>query len=210
MPPFRDLMGMRFGRLVVLEKRRRGRRVEWLCRCDCGNQVCVLSHHLTRAGQSTVSCGCKKAADLAARATTHNMTGTRTYQTWASMLDRCRNPKNKRFYDYGGRGISVCWRWKRFERFLEDMGKRPQGKTLERLNNSEGYCPTNCWWATPAEQQRNMRRNRLLTINGQTMCLTDAARMVGLTHSCLATRLRRGWDLSRSLAEPVHEKGGQS
>ena len=207
---FRDLSGLRFGRLIVIEKGLRGRRVEWVCHCDCGNQVRVLSHHLTRAGQSTVSCGCKKAADLLTRVTTHGMSGTRTHSSWASMLDRCRNRRNKRFYDYGGRGITVCDRWDRFENFLEDMGPRPPMRTLERLNNSFGYFPANCWWATPREQQRNMRRNRILTINGKSMCLTDAAQSVGLKPTCLSTRLRRGWDLGRSISEPVHQKGGQS
>ena len=108
------------------------------------------------------------------------------------MRVRCTYPKNKRYADYGGRGIVVCERWQNFENFLADMGDRPPGKTIERLNRDGNYEPTNCVWASANEQNRNKRSNVNITIDGETLCLKDWCRRLDLKYITIVMRIRRG------------------
>lgn len=124
---------------------------------------------------------------------------TRTYMTWAGMLARCTNPKEKSYARYGGRGIRVCVRWRKFENFLADMGAKPAGLTIERKDNSKGYSPTNCRWATVAEQNRNRRNVRRLTYEGHTQSMAEWAREFNLNPDTLASRLKAGWSVSAAL-----------
>ena len=151
-----DMAEARFGRLCVIGRSGslRGRAV-WQCKCVCGAKARVLGQDLRRG--KTRSCGC-----LVGRPVTHGhsvggqLSGT--YRSWRSMLTRCRDPKSNRYQYYGGRGISVCDRWKEsFKNFLVDMGERPAGKSLDRLDNDGNYEPSNCRWATPSEQRLNSR-----------------------------------------------------
>jgi hypothetical protein len=128
--------------------------------------------------------------------------GTREYKSWNSMLGRCRNPNDPMFQHYGGRGIQVCDRWQRFETFLSDMGPRPQAMSLERLDNTVGYTPENCKWATQTEQNRNRSITRWITFNGVTMCLTEWAQQLGMTKQALTKRLN-DWPLERALTTPI-------
>lgn len=110
------------------------------------------------------------------------------------MKQRCCNPRNKQFADYGGRGIRVCKRWDKFENFLADMGERPSSLSLDRKNNDGNYSKRNCRWATPTEQANNSRQVRLLTHEGETKRLTDWAQEYGLAVPTLSNRIsRRGW-----------------
>lgn len=123
------------------------------------------------------------------------------------MRSRCNNKRHKFHRYYGGRGISVCQRWASFLNFLSDMGPQPRGMTLERKDNSKGYSPANCRWATRAEQVRNRRNNVLLTFRGFTACLNEWAREVGIPPHTLYYRIRkRGWSVKRALSEPVQTK----
>lgn len=155
MPKVLDLMGMRFGRLIVVApapyKQSGGRyRVTWRCRCDCGNEAIVTGD----------GCFTKLA--------THRATNTPEYSAWQSMRDRCCNPRNKRFRHYGGRGISICDRWRfgengkgPFECFLADVGRRPSPElSIDRIDNDDGYHPGNVRWATRIQQRRNQRPRR--------------------------------------------------
>lgn len=122
----------------------------------------------------------------------HGMTKTRTFKSWDSMLQRCTNPNDPSYPRYGGRGIKVCKRWLKFSNFLADMGVRPEGKTLDRINNDQGYKPGNCCWATAEEQQRNRRNSRWVTHNGQTKMLIDWSREMGIPYDLLLRRVNRG------------------
>lgn len=148
-----DLKGKRFGRLVVLEGAglNKHQKTLWKCRCDCGNIDTFVGGSLQSG--NTKSCGCLKLEAI----TTHGMYGTPTRAAWMSMLSRCINPNNKSYKNYGGRGISVCSAWSKFATFFADMGKKPTGLTLERIQNDLGYSKENCCWASYTIQARNRR-----------------------------------------------------
>jgi len=131
------------------------------------------------------------------------------YTVWAQMLSRCSCPTANGYERYGGRGIKVCERWRTsFEDFLADMGPRPTPRhTLDRFPDNDGdYEPGNVRWATPAEQNRNKRSNRLLTHDGVTRCLTDWATTTGLSAGTITMRLQLGWTVADALSEPAHPK----
>src|SRR5215831_891937 len=157
-PRVKDLRRKKFGRLRVLEYAgSRDGRAEWLCLCECGNYKTVLGRHLTTG--NTQSCGCLKLSGNNFQHG-HNQAGapTPTYRSWQKMRARCNNPRNNRFSLYGGRGIKVCRRWDSFENFLADMGERPLGMTLDRIDPDGDYKPGNCRWATPTQQRANRRQ----------------------------------------------------
>lgn len=152
-----DLLLVKHGRLLPIQESRIGKKRSYVCSCDCGNLKNVAVNHLSQG--KTVSCGCNKNEKAALKSMTHSMTGTPTYRSWQHMKDRCLNPKNNRFQIYGARGVSICERWKTsFENFLADMGERPIGKSLDRINPFGNYEPNNCRWATPKEQANNRRK----------------------------------------------------
>lgn len=137
------------------------------------------------------------------------MSGDRTRVSWRSMLSRCYNRRNDRYHLYGGRGITVCDRWRRsYTAFLADMGPRPEGLTLDRIKGNEGYEPGNCRWATPAEQARNRRSTVYLVLDGRRLCLTDWAKDLGVGLSTIRNRLHRhGWPVREALTIPAIPAG---
>lgn len=134
---------------------------------------------------------------------THGMYGTPIYRVWASMVARCENPKASRYADYGGRGIRVCKRWLKFAAFFKDMGCRPDGMTLDRKNNNKGYSPSNCRWATLAEQARNRSDNVFLNHDGKRLCLKDWGTETGIGWQTIRARVKNGWPISDALTRPV-------
>lgn len=125
------------------------------------------------------------------------------YSVWDSMKQRCLNPKNASYKNYGGRGITICERWMDFENFLADMGQPPKGQWLERIDNNGPYSPENCRWATPSQQNRNTRRNHYIEHNGQRKLVVEWAEESGINKGALLMRIRKGWSMERALSEPV-------
>lgn len=194
--------GTRFGRLTVLREdpvRPSPGKVHWICRCDCGSETSPLVSDL-RSG-NTRSCGrCVHPTQ-----TTHGLSHRCSeYTTWASMLDRCRNPASTYYSRYGGRGITVCGQWQRFENFYADMGDRPSpDHSLDRIDNDGPYSPENCRWATRSEQGQNKCNNRWITYNGRTMRIAEWAEVTGIPVRAIKVRLGvHGWSLERALTQP--------
>jgi hypothetical protein len=175
-----EMVGQRFGRFVVIARDGyHGHMAAWRCRCDCGNERTVGGAPL-RQGRSN-SCGCLMRERVSETNSTHGMTSSRTWRTWRSMRLRCLNPEATGYHNYGGRGITICDRWSAFERFLEDMGERPDGTSLDRYPDSDGpYCKENCRWATPLQQGEKRRGLRLVTSNGKTQSIAAWTRELGL------------------------------
>lgn len=194
-----DLTDKTFGRLKVTSfafKNSRGE-LYWYCLCKCGTEKDIRANDL-RSGKS-VSCGCY----FHEVHTTHGMTKTRTFKSWESMKGRCTNPNDASYDRYGGAGIDICQSWlDRFENFLSDMGERPEGMTLDRLDNNKGYFPENCRWANPTEQQRNRPISRTITVNGQTKPIIEWAKETGIDYGLLLLRATKGWTEDRILSPP--------
>lgn len=182
-----DLTGRVFHAWTVLGKAENsGGRTKWRCRCACGIEKSVFTNHLVE-GRSK-SCGCIRPTK--ARVIQRHP----LYSTWSNMLQRCSNPNNKSYKNYGGRGITVCVRWRTdFWSFVADMGDRPtRGHSLERMDNNLGYTPENCVWATRVEQGRNRRNNHLVTYDGKTMPLSQAVELAGANYGTVKWRLKHG------------------
>lgn len=197
-PRFINVMGQKFGRLLVTGyagRFGRQRKHKWVCRCDCGKVVEVISYGL-RKGRAK-SCGCLCVDVTRKRSTIHGFAkrgqDQRTYSAWCAMKARC-DSKNPSFERYGLRGINVCERWSgSFANFLADMGECPDGMTLDRIDNNRGYSPENCRWANLREQARNTRRNRQITMQGETRCLTEWCELLGVSPGLVYSRLKTGW-----------------
>lgn len=132
----------------------------------------------------------------------HGLHQTPIYRVWGSMISRCSNQKSASYPRYGGRGIKVCDRWRRFENFLADMGFPPDGHSIERKNNDGDYCPDNCIWASRSVQAKNKSNNTLLTLNGRTQILAEWARELGVNPASILARINAGWTLEKTLTHP--------
>ena len=145
----------------------------WLFRCDCGNEKVILVTDVKRG--MTKSCGCLYKISNKKKGFKHGMCKTNTYNSWCSMKRRCLNKNAYNYKSYGGREIVICSEWMNFENFYKDMGERPIGKTLDRINNNKGYYKKNCKWSTPKEQSNNTRKNIFLTYKGKTQTVSQWA-----------------------------------
>lgn len=195
--------GDQYGMLLVLSEAERQRKLSgasvrvFLCKCTCGTVKSVRLSNL-RSG-STVSCGCFHKAlaseTLRAAATKHGQSNTAVYRVWQSMKRRCHDAKDASYERYGAKGISVCQEWRdSFEAFAADMGPRPDGMTLERMDSKGNYEPGNVRWATYTEQARNTSRNHLHTIDGVTRCLAEWCEVLGEPWTTVKKRVAAGRD----------------
>lgn len=205
----KDLTGQRFGRLVIVSFGgiNRSGKATWECLCDCGHTLVAISGNL-RSG-NTGSCGCAHREGLIHRNTTHGQNRSPEYTAWQRLLGRCFCETNSDYDRYGGRGITVCTRWRySFEAFYADMGPKPSGHriSIERLDNDGHYEPGNCVWATQAQQTRNTCRTHRITFRERTMCLADWAAECRLSEKTIRWRLKNGWPVELALTKPSRLK----
>ena len=194
-----DLTGQRFGKIVVqnIAGKTSYGAIQWDCLCDCGKSTYVFGVSL-RSGK-TNSCGCLQTKHGKAK----NGQRTKAYRAWLGLRERCNNPFNRKYADYGGRGIKVCVRWNNFSNFLKDMGEPDKGMSLDRIDNNGDYSPDNCRWATIQEQASNKRSNVWITHRGKTQTVTQWAREVDIKEDTLRARIRMGWTIEEALTKPV-------
>lgn len=166
----------------------------WKCVCDCGGEKVATTSNLRRG--HVLSCGCVS-RDIIANA----VSGTREHSAWTGMHSRCSNPNFHAWHRYGGRGITVCDEWKDFSTFLADMGKCPDGMTLDRIDNDKGYSASNCRWATRKQQQRNVSSNRRVAYQGRSICASELAEILGVKASRVYQKLRKGRSVEQIVAE---------
>lgn len=200
-----EFVGKTYTRLRVVDVLRTGvRSLRLLCVCTCGAQ-CEAAAHQLRSGDKK-SCGCLKRSVLADSTRTHGRSNSRltgyadrTYGVWQAMHDRCTNANRKDWHCYGGKGIKVCRRWYEFENFLVDMGNAPAGLTLDRIDGDRGYSPSNCRWASRKEQTRNSSRMLWIEYEGETHCVGDWVKKLGVRTNTYYGRLRLGWSRKEAL-----------
>lgn len=198
-----DLTGQTFGDRVVLRRDlEAGRHTRWICQCKCGRVVSVDAGNLR--GKTIIAC-----RSCASRR--HGMVTSGEYTSWGAMLQRCENPRNKHFKNYGGRGITVCSAWHKFDQFFADMGPKPTvNHSIERDDNNGNYEPGNCTWATWREQCNNQRRSRKLEFEGTSRTVAEWATHLGQSVKMIDSRLRAGWPIDRVLMQPRRSRRSKS
>jgi hypothetical protein len=201
MPNPIDITGKKYGRLTairLLESRKVGTQSKrfWLFSCECGKEMELAAGAVTSG--NTLSCGCL----LKDTITKHGGTGTKVYGVWHAMINRCRDRNDPAYKDYGGRGIIICERWMEFANFAADMGPRPEGGTLDRIDVNGNYEPGNCRWADAKKQANNRRNNMRLMFNGEDLTMSEWADRLGVSKSRIKNRIDAGWTIEATLTEP--------
>ena len=194
MPAKIDLTGQRFARLVVLSQKEWAIRSSWVCKCDCGNETVVFTSHLSSG--HTTSCGCARNDAIRKANRTHGLSSSGAYKSWSEAKYRCTNPDSWAWEDYGGRGIAMHPLWAdSFEAFYEELGPRPDGCELDRIEVNGNYEPGNCRWLHYSLQNRNKRSNVRLS-DGR--CLIEVAEDMGVEyHSFYHAYVTKGFSLEK-------------
>ena len=210
-----DLTGQVYGRLTVIKRvddyisPSGSRKVQWLCKCKCGKEVIVTGNNLKNGNSK--SCGCYNRELLPKINSTHNASNTRLYHIWTCMKDRCYNPKNKKYKDYGGRGIIICDEWindfEAFANWAYDNGyieNVSRGEcTIDRIDVNGNYCQQNCRWVNQKVQTNNKRNNHYITYNGETHTVTEWNNILGYKKGVLSRRIFSGWSIEDAFTKPV-------
>lgn len=194
-----DLIGLRFGKLTVVERRGSDAKGQslWLCRCDCGIEKVVRGHDL-KGG--TKSCGCSRRYNTGLYQ--HGLSNTRLHRIWRSIKDRCYNKNNQDYRQYGGRGITVCDEWKDdFLSFYNWSTENGYGEnlTIDRIDVNAGYFPDNCRWVSMIEQSNNRRNNKVFTLNGKKMTLAQWSKETGVKYGDIQNRLNYGFTFEEAI-----------
>jgi len=207
----RNLIAHRFGRLTVVQRDGfdRSGKPMWRCRCACGGTA--RANRFTLVSGHTQSCGCYRRERLRAASLKHGgAVGNRRspeLEAYSKMHTRCDDPRDKRYADWGGRGIRVCARWSGpdgFKHFLADMGPRPStGYSIDRVDNDGPYEPANCRWATAIEQRRNNSYNWRMTLDGVTRTISEWCELYAMPRDTVRYRIKRGWSSRRALMQPI-------
>lgn len=202
-----DITGNKYGMLTVIRRAENAPKgiTRWECQCDCGNIVIVRGRNLKNG--AVKSCGCLKSVANKKRSR-HNMTGTRLYQAWANIKQRCYHENNPWYKFYGARGIKMCDIWREsFEAFAEwALSNGYQDDlTIERINNDRGYEPNNCKWIGLGAQANNKRSNVKITYKNETHTLSEWCKIYGVEYYLVYNRIHKNrWDFERAIFEPVH------
>lgn len=194
-----------------LVERRTGDQSRWLVRCGCGNEAVKIQSSIKRVMRFAGELLCmpcvhkrtSKQRTIHGHAVSAKCKASETYYSWESMIARCTKVSHKSYAAYGGRGITVCPAWRDFKVFLRDMGDRPPGTTLGRIENEKGYQPGNCRWETMKEQQRNRRSNRLLVLDGVSKPAIEWAELMNIPPTAMYRRLVQGWSDKDAILRPV-------
>ena len=201
---YSEMIGTRYGKLVVESMNRIDGRNVCVCRCDCGNRKTVRRDHLISG--KTLSCGCYVCENAGALNKTHGMSKTRIYRIWKGLRNRCYNQRLPQYSDWGGRGITVCEEWTNFESFYKwaiANGYRDD-LSIDRIDNDGNYEPKNCKWSTPQEQALNRSSNAFITYNGITKHISEWDKDIGSAKSGrVRARLNAGWSVERAVTTPV-------
>ena len=206
----RDKIGMKFGRLTVIDVAKpyvspRGEKSkQWLCKCECGNEIVVRGCMLTSG--NTQSCGCLRKDVSAKRMYVHGCTHTRLYNIWKLIKSRCLNPNNRRFDRYGGRGITLCEEWMRYPPFRDwAIENGYDGElSIDRINNDDGYYPHNCRWANMFIQANNKSSNHLLCQGSNQHTMREWSDITGIPYSTLRSRVNSlNWSEDDALTTPI-------
>lgn len=198
-----DMAGLKYGRLTVIEMagHNHHKQRQWRCTCDCGNLVEKTGSDIRNG--NTLSCGClatefrSQFGTLTNKA--HGMSKSQIWSIHRSMMDRCYLPTSHAYSRYGGRGITVCERWHNFENFYADMGDKPKGMSLDRIDNNGEYSPVNVKWATTKEQANNRSSSKFIEHDGKRMTITQWAEYAGIEMRTLWSRLRLGIAMPEAL-----------
>lgn len=204
---------MKYGKLSIIENsdfrkpvgKTKINRLFCKAKCECGKVIVVSKSHLNSG--HTKSCGCFAKQRQKETFQTHGQTGSSAYSSWSAMKTRCLNKNIKEYHCYGGRGITISKEWQKFENFYRDMGDRPKGMTLDRIDNNKGYSKENCRWATYKEQANNTRRNHMVTVNGEKMNTLQASILYNINLNTALTRIRIGWSESDAFSIPPFTPG---
>lgn len=202
------VVGGRYGRWVVIEKleeKTAFHETLYMCECDCGEKRCVKSGSL-KSGRSK-SCGCSTKD----RVTKHGQSRNSAACSWYNMISRCTNPNNPNYQEYGGRGIEICARWMELVNFITDMGERPKGTTLDRIDVNGPYSPENCRWASRKQQCNNQRTNQRVFYKGVEQTIGELCDRTGIKYNTLYGRIvKRGMPIDLAVETPVLRSGNNS